>query len=167
MLEKLNNLFWYPINTLYASDVLHIPYGVSVFFKLFHNPFALDNVIRTLLGWPTYSILSRTLLMDVFYIVIHKFTLTLHNSCAPWVVLKPGTERNGTERNERNERNSRRDEDRTYFCLWAYVALHRRYHNVHVAAKVSTYSTESMHCRTRLRIWKHSTRARAFRSPQI
>ena len=57
------------------------------------------------------------------------------------VVLKPGTERNGTEWNgmERNERNScfsRRDEGRTYFCL--YVALHRRYRNVHVAAKVST-----------------------------
>jgi len=36
----------------------------------------------------------------------------------------------------------------TDFCL--YVALHRRYRNVHVAAKASTYITEGMHCRRRL-----------------
>jgi len=60
--------------------------------------------------------------------------------------------RNGTERNGTNGTNGtvvrRRDEGTTDFCQ--YVALHRRYHNVHVAAKVSTYSTEGMHCRTRL-----------------
>ena len=58
--------------------------------------------------------------------------------------------RNGTERNGTNGTVvfRRRDEGRTYFCL--YVTLHRRYRNVHVAAKVSTYSTEGMHCRTRL-----------------
>ena len=54
------------------------------------------------------------------------------------VVLKPGTERNGTNRTVVFRR---RDKGRTYFC--PYVALHRRYRNVHVAAKVSTYSTES------------------------
>ena len=48
---------------------------------------------------------------------------------------------NGTERNGMNGTNGtvvfrRRDEGRTDFCL--YVALHRRYRNVHVAAKVST-----------------------------
>jgi len=53
--------------------------------------------------------------------------------------------RNETERNGTNGTNGtcRRDEGRTYFCL--YVALHRRYRNVNVATKVSTYSTEGMH----------------------
>jgi len=76
--------------------------------------------------------------------------------------------RNGTERNRTNGTVvfRRRDQGRTDFCL--YVVLHRRYRNVHVAAKVSTYSTEGMHCRTtrRLRTWKYNTRAHAFRSPQ-
>ena len=61
------------------------------------------------------------------------------------VVLKPGTERNGTNGTVVFRR---RDEGRTDFSL--YVALHRRYRNVHVATKVSTYSTEGMHCRTGL-----------------
>ena len=52
------------------------------------------------------------------------------------VVLKPGTERNGTNETVVFRR---RDEGRSYFCL--HVALHKRYRNVYVAAKVSTYST--------------------------
>jgi len=64
------------------------------------------------------------------------------------VVLKPGTERNGTERTERTER--------SFFVAETKVGpisvLHRRYRNVHVAAKVSKYSTEGMHCRTTRRL---------------
>ena len=49
----------------------------------------------------------------------------------PRVVLKPGTERNGTNGTVVFRR---RDEGRTYFCL--YVALHRRYRNVHVVPRL-------------------------------
>jgi len=70
------------------------------------------------------------------------------------VVLKPGTERNGTNGTNGTVVFRSRDEGRTDFCL--YVALHRRYRNVHVAAKASTYSTEGMHCRTRLLLVAYS-----------
>ena len=79
------------------------------------------------------------------------FSMYYHHflPCILWLTGSTKT-RNGTERNGTNGTVvfRRRDEGTTDFCL--YVALHRRYSNVHVAAKVSTYSTEGMHCRTRL-----------------
>ena len=82
------------------------------------------------------------------------FSMYYHHflPCILWLTGSTKT-RNGTERNGTNGTNGtvvfrRRDEGTTDFCL--YVALHRRYSNVHVAAKVSTYSKGGMHCRTRL-----------------
>ena len=100
-----------------------------------------------------------------------RITATPNNWRITWQSsLRQGTktrnraEQNRTERNKRNSCVSSLRRDRTYFCL--HVVLHRWYRNVHVATKLSIYSTEGMHYRTRLRTWKHSTRAHAFRPPQ-